>query len=86
VLRSRLTLNAIGGGPIPFLIDWGDTVHPTSSAPAGLTLLSFHLEHPEPEVLTGALHALEAEVHIIQGHTPMLVARIYGRRGPAELR
>jgi hypothetical protein len=86
VLRSRLTLNAIGGGPIPFLIDWGDAVHPTSSAPAGLTLLSFHLEHPEPEVLTRALHALEAEVPIIQGHTPMLVARISGRRGPAELR
>ena len=48
VLRWRLTLNAIAGGLIPFLISWGDTEHPARSAPQGLTLEGFHLEHPDP--------------------------------------
>jgi hypothetical protein len=37
-LRWRLTPKALAGGPIPFLIDWGDAVHPSGSAPTGLTL------------------------------------------------
>jgi hypothetical protein len=86
MLRWRLTLNALGGGPIPFLIDWGDAVHPSRSATAGLTLLSFHLEHPQPEVLTRALSALAAEVTVVPGLTPNLVARIDGPGGPADLR
>jgi Glyoxalase-like domain len=86
LLRWRLTRNALGGGPIPFLIDWGDTVHPSRSAPAGLTLLSFHLEHPQPEVLAGALGALAAEVTVVPGPTPGLAARIDGPRGPVDLR
>jgi hypothetical protein len=86
LLRWRLTPNALGGGPIPFLIDWGDAVHPSRSAPAGLTLLSFHLEHPQPEVLTRALGALAAEVTVVSGLSHMLVARIDGPGGPAALR
>jgi hypothetical protein len=86
LLRCRLTPNALGGGPIPFLIDWGDAVHPSRSVPAGLTLLSFHLEHPQPEVLTRALGALAAEVTVVPGPTPMLVAGIDGPGGPADLR
>jgi hypothetical protein len=84
-LRWRLTPNALGGGPIPFLIDWGDAVHPSRSAPAGLTLLSFHLEHPQPEVLTQALGALAAEVAVVPGPTSRLAARIDGPGGPAAL-
>jgi hypothetical protein len=86
VLRWRLTPNALGGGPIPFLIDWGDAVHPSRSAPAGLTLLSFHLEHPQPEVLTRALGALAAEVPVVPRPIPRLAARIDGPGGPADLR
>ena len=33
VLRWRLTLNAVVGGLIPFLISWGDTKHPARPAP-----------------------------------------------------
>ena len=28
-LRWRLTPKALAGGPIPFLIDWGDAIHPS---------------------------------------------------------
>jgi hypothetical protein len=86
LLRWRLTPNALGGGPIPFLIEWGDAVHPSRSAPAGLALLSFHLEHPQPEVLARALGALAVEVTVVPGATSRLAARIDGPRGPADLR
>jgi Glyoxalase-like domain len=70
LLRWRLTPDALAGGPVPFLIDWGDTAHPSTSAPPGLTLASFHLEHPQPEVLTGMLGALAVEVPVEPGPTP----------------
>ena len=35
LLRWRLTLSAMAGGLIPFLISWGDTEHPARSAPRG---------------------------------------------------
>jgi Glyoxalase-like domain len=32
-LRWRLTPKALAGGPIPFLIDWGDAIHPPRRRP-----------------------------------------------------
>jgi hypothetical protein len=48
--------------------------------------LSFHLEHPQPEVLARALGALAVEVTVVPGATSRLAARIDGPRGPAALR
>jgi hypothetical protein len=42
LLEWRLTRNALTGGLIPFLISWGETSHPASSAPGGLVLESLH--------------------------------------------
>ena len=54
VLRWRLTLNAIlGGGPVPFLISWGATQHAATSAPHGLVLDAFEIEHADPDSLAG---------------------------------
>jgi Glyoxalase-like domain len=86
LLRWRLTPYALAGGPIPFLIDWADTVHPSGSAPPGLTLASFHLEHPQPEVVTRVLGALAVEVPVVRGTTSGLAARIAGPDGSADLR
>jgi Glyoxalase-like domain len=58
VLRWRLTVSVVPGGLVPFLISWGDTEHPAGSAPRGLTLESFHLEHPDPASLVPLLSAL----------------------------
>jgi Glyoxalase-like domain len=85
-LRWRLTPKALAGGPIPFLIDWGDAIHPSTSAPTGLTLVSFHLEHPQPEVLTRVLDALAVQAAVVRGPTPALVARIDGPGSSADLR
>jgi hypothetical protein len=85
-LRWRLTPGALGGGPVSFLIDWGDAAHPSRSAPTGLTLVSFHLEHPRSEVLTGVLEALAVQVAVVRGPSPGLVARIDGPGGLSDLR
>jgi hypothetical protein len=84
-LHWRLTVNALNGGPVPFLIDWGDTEHPACSAPQGLTLESFHVTHPTPESLTPFLEALGADVPVKQAAEPGLVARVAGPRGTVTL-
>ena len=62
VHRWRLTLNAMTGGPVPFLISWGDTKHPARSAPRGLTPEAFHIEHPDPPSPAPLLTAPGADV------------------------
>ena len=86
VLRWRLTLNAIPGSLVPFLISWGDTEHPTRSAPRGLILESFHLEHPDPASLAPALDALGADAEIRPAAAPALIAHLSGPHGTKVLR
>jgi Glyoxalase-like domain len=86
VLRWRLTLNAMAGGVVPFLISWGDTEHPATSAPPGLTLESFHLEHPDPPSLAPLLTALGADVEVKPATVPALVAHLSGPNGTKVLR
>jgi hypothetical protein len=86
VLRWRLTGSAMAGSLIPFLISWGTTEHPASSAPRGLTLEAFHLEHPDPPSLVPLLTALGADVEIRPAATAALVARLSGPNGRHELR
>ena len=86
VLRWRLTLNAMAGGLIPFLISWGDTEHPARSAPHGLTLQAFHLEHPDPASLALPLTALGADVEIRPAGTAALIAHLNGPNGSTVLR
>lgn len=86
LLRWRLTVNALAGGPVPFLIDWGDTEHPATSAPVGLTLVALRVEHPDPASLAPTLAALGADVEVARAAEPALVARIDGPGGATELR
>jgi hypothetical protein len=86
VLRWRLTLNALGGGPVPFLIAWGATDHPASSAPRGLRLAAFEIESPDPEPLAATLHVLGADVAVKAAGALALVAHIQGPAGTEELR
>jgi hypothetical protein len=86
VLRWRLTLNAMPGSLIPFLISWGGTEHPARSAPPGLTLDAFNLEHPDPPSLAPLLTALGADVEIRPAATAAFVARLSGPNGSHVLR
>jgi hypothetical protein len=86
LLEWRLTINALGGGPIPFLIDWGTTPHPAQSAPEGLRLAALRIEDPNPSPIEAALQALGAEIEVAQGPASALVATIDGPTGRCELR
>ena len=86
VLRWRMTLNAMTGSVIPFLISWGDTEHPARSAPRGLTLEAFHLKHPDPASLSAPLAALGADVEIKPAAAAALIARLSGPNGSMVLR
>jgi hypothetical protein len=85
VLRWQLTLGAAAGGLVPFLISWGDTEHPARSAPRGLILESFHLEHPDPASLAPMLTALGTDAEIRPAAAPALVARLSGPKGSTVL-
>ena len=85
-LTWQLTLNPLAGGPLPFLIDWGRSRHPSESAPRGLLLEHLHIEHPNPDELQSGLVALNADVEVRGGAAPALFARIRGPNGVVELR
>jgi hypothetical protein len=85
VLRWQLTVNAYGGGSVPFLISWGSTQHPSLSAPQGLTLESFRLEDPHPSETAKVLTALGVNVEVTPAATTRLVAVVTGPTGTHEL-
>jgi hypothetical protein len=86
LVRWRLTTRELGGGAVPFLISWGDTFHPARSAPSGLRLLEFRIEHPEPASVSATLAALDVEVAVAQATRVGLVAIVDGPLGRVELR
>jgi len=86
LLRWRMTAGELAGGLAPFLISWGDTEHPARSAPPGLTLEAFHIEHPDPPSLAPLLTALGADAEIKPAAAAALVARLSGPNGRAVLR
>jgi hypothetical protein len=73
-------------GLVPFLIDWGDSPHPAASAPTGVLLRTFTLEHPEPEAVARQLAVLGLEVPVRIAALPALVAELETPRGSVTLR
>ncbi|MBO0687525.1 MAG: VOC family protein, partial [Candidatus Dormibacteraeota bacterium] len=88
VLRWQLTSDppASPGFVVPFLIDWLGSSHPSDSAPSGLRLLRLSAEHPDPDAVRVSLRALGAELDVVQGPEPALVALLDTPRGRLELR
>lgn len=86
VLRWRATGSALAGGLYTFLICWGDTEHPASSAPRGLSLMSLQIEHPDPRSLAPVLAALGADIEVTAAAVPALVAQLSGPTGSKVLR
>ena len=66
ILRWRLTVpqqgNLLMGGLIPFFIEWPKDTHPSQNlVQLGIKLEAIQLTHPEPDMLTGLLSALEVD-------------------------
>lgn len=71
---------------IPFFIAWGaGTRHPSEDSPAGCTLQSFALEHPQPEKLHAALCQLGIEAKVTRGNEARLHAIFDSPKGRIEL-
>jgi hypothetical protein len=87
LLRWRLTAaRMLVDGLVPFLIDWGDSPHPSESAPDGCTLVELWGEHPEPARVGLALDAAGVSLRVERGPAPALVALLDTPRGRVELR
>jgi len=76
----------LAGGVIPFFIDWGDSEHPSRTAPPGGALEGLRGLHPEPEEVRAALDALGLHLSVEEAPRPGLVAEIRTGRGVVELR
>ncbi|WP_423057720.1 VOC family protein [Brevibacterium linens] len=69
-------------GAQPFLIDWGESVHPAEAALPTLELLEFHVESPEPEAAQQVLEVLGAgDTTVVEGSDCRLRARLRGPGG-----
>jgi hypothetical protein len=72
------------GGVVPFLIDWLDTPltsHPAATSPAGCTLQSFWVEHPQPDRIKTIFAALDCTVEIRKGDTARVAAGVRSTSG-----
>lgn len=74
------------GGAVPFLIDWGETPHPSTRVPGGGKLLGLRLEHPDPGAVREAYRKLGVELDVTLADRPNFVARIRTPKGEVELR
>jgi len=88
VLSWRLTYPdvSLGDGLVPFLIDWGESPHPALTAPAGIELVDFHAEHPEPDAIGAKLEVLGLGLPVVAGPRAALVATLATPRGRVVLR
>ncbi len=75
------------GCALPFLIDWGESAHPTDSLTRAVRLLELDITHPSPESLQPVLDliGLADECSVRAGERPALSARIATRRGEVTL-
>lgn len=51
----------------PFLLDWGDSIHPSVSLDAKCQLIELHLTHPQPDLFSFFSENLEPKVQIEKG-------------------
>jgi len=76
----------VADGVVPFIIDWGDTPHPSQSAAKGATLISLRAEHPDPREAKRLLLVLGLKIPVKKAKLPALIATIEGPRGRVELK
>lgn len=76
----------LGGGIVPFFIDWKDSPHPAKTAPEGATLVALRAEHPDPGTVERILRVLHVDMPVTRGATPALIAVIETPNGRVELK
>jgi hypothetical protein len=86
-LSWRLTdpRSVVGDRIVPFLIDWGDTPHPSSTAASGVSLNTLGAEHPEAGKIGAMLEALGLDLTVRHGESPCLIAELQTPNGVIKL-
>jgi hypothetical protein len=83
LLAWELAFPPDGDGVVPFLIDWGDSPHPTETIPPGTRLTSLRAVHPEPGLISRRLRALGQPLDVTTGEAPGLTAVLATPSGAA---
>ncbi|MGH6830549.1 MAG: VOC family protein, partial [Methylocella sp.] len=73
------------GESIPFAIDWKGSPHPSASAPAGCTLVSFTALHPQATQLAVIYRGMGISVEVKAAAKPGFRAVLATPRGEAVL-
>lgn len=73
-------------GIVPFFINWGQSPHPSHTAPQGAVLEDLRAEHPDPAHVQRVLNQLDLPLAVSKGSVPALVATINCPLGRVELR
>jgi catechol 2,3-dioxygenase-like lactoylglutathione lyase family enzyme len=82
-IRWRLTMPK--STLVPFLIDWGETPHPSSRDLPLLSLDAFAGEHPDPSALRDTLGALGVGLTLTRAQQTRLSAVLSGPTGSVQL-
>jgi hypothetical protein len=72
----RWSLTPPQAGPLPFLIDWGETPHPTADLVSGPHLRALAVETPAAASVARTLDVLGVDVEVRSASTERLVATI----------
>jgi Glyoxalase-like domain len=86
-LEWRLTPDSIDrhAGLLPFLIDWGQSTHPTSAQLPELSLVTVTIQSPRPDETRAGLAALGTEVLVSEAPSARINAVLTGPRGDHPL-
>ena len=71
---------------MPFLIDWGTSPHPSTTATPGLSLVALEIKHPEPARARELLDLFGVDLPVRAASRPALVATLDSPLGRVELR
>ncbi|MEP7201766.1 MAG: VOC family protein [Ilumatobacteraceae bacterium] len=90
LLQWQLTYPQRGGqfgGALPFMIDWGDSSHPTDTLPPAVDLVRLDVFHPRAQLLQRALDIIGAAagVEVDEDERPRLRALIATPDGDVTL-
>ncbi len=86
-LSWRLTISreSPADGLVPFLIDWGNSPHPSGTGEPLCSIEGFAAEHPDPESVRAMLRALGVSLDVARGQSARLQATVVGPDGSIEL-
>ena len=75
-------------GPLaPFFIQWNAGVaHPSETSPAGCRLRAMRFEHPDPDMIRGALEQLGLRVNVVKAADPAIGVTLACSRGEIQLK